>query len=297
MRRLFPAIALSALVFLLATTSINAASTTIVINEVYGGAGCGTVGCSAYNRDFVELKNVSLVNQNIGGWSVQYASDTGTSWAVTVIPANTILRPGDTYLIGLFTSANGITTLPTPNTSGSTNLSSVSGKVALVNNSTPLTGACPSGLTVIDFVGYGGIANCNGAGFDTADAPPAGTMNSIQRNAAGTDTDLDSSDFVAAAPTPQPALQPTPAGVTISGRVYTSAGQGVAKAVVTIQGGSLTEPQHVRTNGFGYYTFSDLIAGETYVVTVNSKQYVFTTPSRVIQAGDNIEGVDFIAEP
>ena len=35
-------------------------------------------------------------------------------------------------------------------------MSSTSGKVALVNNTTTLTGACPTGAAgIIDFVGYG----------------------------------------------------------------------------------------------------------------------------------------------
>ena len=51
--------------------------------------------------------------------------------------------------------------LPTPDATGAINMSATSGKVALVNNSTILTGSCPSGTGIVDFVGYGGSANCS----------------------------------------------------------------------------------------------------------------------------------------
>lgn len=298
MRKILP-IFVFAMLAAFGASSSYAISTTVVVNEVYGGAGCMTAGCSTYDRDFIELKNISLVNQSIGGWSVQYAADTGTAWQVVTIPANILLRPGDTYLIGLGGNGNGVNVLPAPNLTGSIAVNATDGKIALVNNGTPLTGSCPNFALsgVVDFVGYGGTANCNGTGTDTADAPSPSTTRSIQRNASGSDTDLDSADFATAPPTPQPAQFPTPAAVSVSGRVYTSSGQGVSKAVITIQGGSLTEPKRAITSSFGYYTVTDLVAGETYVVTVGSKQYAFTNPTRVVQAGDNAEGVDFVAEP
>src|SRR6478752_505399 len=46
----------------------------VVINEVYGGG--GNLG-ALYDRDFVELVNVSSAPVNLTGWSVQYTSTTG----------------------------------------------------------------------------------------------------------------------------------------------------------------------------------------------------------------------------
>ena len=55
----------------------QALSTDLVIAEVYGGG--GNTGAS-YTNDFVELHNRSAVAVTLDGWSVQYASASGTSW-------------------------------------------------------------------------------------------------------------------------------------------------------------------------------------------------------------------------
>jgi len=92
-------------------------------------------------------------------------------------------------------------------------------------------------------------------------------------------------------------LQSTAAGVSLSGRVATSEGAGIRNARVTISGNSLPEARVTTTGSFGYFSFDDLRAGETYVVTVNSQRYTFTTPSRVITLVDNLTEVDFTADP
>ena len=74
------ALALAAGVVSTASTSAQAAPSIgapVVINEVYGGGGNSG---ATYNRDFVELANVSAAPVDLTAWSVQYASSTGTSW-------------------------------------------------------------------------------------------------------------------------------------------------------------------------------------------------------------------------
>jgi hypothetical protein len=273
-------------------------STTVVINEVYGGAGCGTAGCSTYQNDFIEIKNISAGFVNISGWSVQYTSATGSAWQVTTIPAGTVLRAGDTYLIAEAFGANGVNPLPTPNATGTIAMSATTGKVALVNNAVALSGTCPTGGTVVDFVGYGTTANCNGSGTNNTltNAPAPSTTTSDQRNVAGTDTDLDNVDFTAAAPTPQPSLQPTASSVTLDGKVTTSEGRAIPRVTVTLVGGS-GEVQTFITSGFGYYTFEGLRSGETYTISVESKSYRFNPSSRTITAMDSVHDLDFTAEP
>lgn len=56
-----------------------AVSPTVVISQVYGGAGCGTAGCSTYKNDYIELFNRSASPVSLNGWSVQYAAATGTT--------------------------------------------------------------------------------------------------------------------------------------------------------------------------------------------------------------------------
>jgi CSLREA domain-containing protein len=89
----------------------------------------------------------------------------------------------------------------------------------------------------------------------------------------------------------------TSATAFISGRVTTADGQGIRNARVVVTGNSLANPRVVSTGSFGYFTFEGLASDETYVVTVDSKRYTFSTPSRVITLVDNVVDADFVAEP
>ncbi|MGC2235788.1 MAG: lamin tail domain-containing protein [Pyrinomonadaceae bacterium] len=284
-------------------------SSTVVINEVYGGAGCGTAGCSTYQNDFIELKNISAGLVNIGGWSVQYAAATGTAWQVTTIPAGTVLRPGDTFLIAESFGANGVNPLPAPNVTGTIAMSATAAKVALVNTNTALTGACPTGnASIVDFASYGATANCAEDPSGTASgssillaaagnsAPAPSTTTSIARNGAGLDTDNNDSDFATGAPSPQQAIFPTAANASIGGRVLSSDGLGISKVTVTLVDGSGTARTSL-TNGFGYYSFDSLGTGQTYTLSVRNKRYTFNPSTRVVSLEDNIGDADFTAEP
>ncbi len=92
-------------------------------------------------------------------------------------------------------------------------------------------------------------------------------------------------------------LASTAAGASISGRVLTADGLGIRNAKVVVTGNSLIESLVVTTGSFGYFSFDGLATGETYVVTVNSQRYTFSTPSRVISLVDNVTDTDFVADP
>ena len=273
-------------------------STTVVINEVYGGAGCGTAGCSTYQNDFIELKNISAGNINISGWSVQYTSATGSAWQVTPIPAGTALRPGDTYLIAQSFGANGVNPLPTPNASGTIAMSATAAKIALVSNSVALSGTCPfPSANIVDFIGYGATANCNDGQTNNSatNAPAPSTTTSDQRSAAGTDTDVNSTDFTALAPTPQAALQPTAGGTVVGGRVITSGGRGIGNVRVTLAD-QTGQVRTALTSPFGYYQFTDISTGETYTISVSSKGYSFDQPTRITTVNDAVDDLNFISD-
>jgi hypothetical protein len=89
----------------------------------------------------------------------------------------------------------------------------------------------------------------------------------------------------------------TAAHASISGRVLTADGRGIRSATVVISGNALERPITVTTGSFGYFTFDGLATGETYVITVNSRRYTFSTPTRVISLVDNIADADFTADP
>lgn len=87
---------------------------------------------------------------------------------------------------------------------------------------------------------------------------------------------------------------PTAAAASVKGRVLTSGGRGIYRAVVTVT--DLTgQTQTVRTNPFGYYRFNDLTVGETYNFTVSHKRYRFDP--QVLNLGEDLSDFNLIALP
>lgn len=179
----------------------GAARGQVVISEVYGGGGNSG---ATYRNDYVELFNRGSSSVAIGGWSVQYASATGTTWSTVVIPAGAMLGSGQYYLVQLASGGATGALLPTANATGTINMSGVSGKVALCNSSAALSGACPASAAIKDFVGYGS-ANC----AEGTTAPTLTNTTAAQRDGGGCeDTGSNSANFSAAAPTPRNMASP-----------------------------------------------------------------------------------------
>ncbi len=170
----------------------------IVISQIYGGG--GNSGAS-YHNDYVELYNRGTSVVDIGGWSLQYASASGSGWGFNRQPLGGTIAPGQYYLVALASSGSDGAALPPANVSGLMNLSGTSGKMALVDNFDPLAGNCPTNDPhLMDFVGYGSADCREGA---TA-APTASTTTALLRAGGGsTDTDRNGSDFVTGSPTPR----------------------------------------------------------------------------------------------
>jgi len=180
--------------------SVQAAPGVIVISQVYGGG--GNTGAT-YTNDFIELFNAGGAPVDITGWSVQYASATGTTWLVTALTGT--IQPGHYYLIQEAAGSGGTMPLPTPDATGSIAMSGTNGKVALVVNDTALTGSCPAG--VVDFVGYGGTANC----YEGSGPTPtlSNTTAALRNNNGCTDTNNNAADFSVSAPTPRNSAAPS----------------------------------------------------------------------------------------
>ncbi len=181
--------------------SVEGISSTIVISQIYGGG--GNAGAT-YTNDFIELFNRGASAVSVAGWTVQYASATGTTWQTTALSGS--IPPGGYYLVQEAQGAGGTTPLPTPDATGSIPMSATAGKVALVNTTTALSGSCPTGASIIDFVGFGSTANCS-------EGSPTATLSNTTaalRNMNGcTDTDSNSSDFTTGAPAPRNSASPT----------------------------------------------------------------------------------------
>jgi hypothetical protein len=195
-----------ALVLALAGLGGAPALAQVRLSQIYGGGG----GSGApWANDFVELHNAG-VPQSLAGWSVQYASAAGATWQVTPLPS-VVLGTGEHLLVRM---AQGnvlvppqVLTLPPADATGNISLSSSDGKVALVNTTTALGGATPTGPTLVDFVGYGIAANWNesGAPFDAgANAPSPSNSTSIVRAGCGaSDSDDNAQDWLVTIPQPR----------------------------------------------------------------------------------------------
>ncbi|MBL7726824.1 MAG: lamin tail domain-containing protein, partial [Dinghuibacter sp.] len=189
------------LALVLTVLGFGQTGTNVVISQVYGGGGNSG---SVYTHDFIELFNPTASPISINGWSVQYTSATGSgTWQVTNL-TNFTLQPGQYYLIQQAQGSGGTTALPAPNATGAIAMSGTAGKVALVNNTTALTGACPAGL--IDLVGFGVTANC----FEgTGATPPPSNTNSIMRALNGCkDANDNNADFAAVTAAPRNSSSP-----------------------------------------------------------------------------------------
>jgi uncharacterized protein len=173
----------------------NGPSSSIVISQVYGGGGNSG---AAYTNDFVELFNRGSSAVSVDGWSVQYASAAGTSWAAT--PLSGTILPGRYYLVQESAGSGVATPLPTPDASASIAMSATNGKVALANTSSSLTGGCPTVSSVVDFVGFGTTASCS----ETGPTPTLSNTTAANRNGNGcAETDNNAADFTVDAPTPR----------------------------------------------------------------------------------------------
>ena len=190
----------------------------VLISQIYGA---GENSSATYRQDYVELYNRSASPVSLAGWSVQYASSAGTTWAVTSLTGS--IAPGKYYLIGLASGTSGAA-IPTPDASGTNAMSATNGKVALVNFTTRLSGSSPVGTVGLqDFVGFG-TANA----YEGVAAPAPSTTTAIFRVGAGaTDTGNNSADFAAATPNPRnsgagPAVTPViTSATTATGTVGT----------------------------------------------------------------------------
>ena len=173
----------------------------VVISQIYGGG--GNTGAT-YKSDFVELHNRGDTPASLSGWSVQYASAAGSTWLVTNLKGT--IAPGAYYLVQGASGNNGVA-LPAADAVGMTNMSATAGKVALVKATAALTGGCPSGASIVDFVGFGTTATC----AEGSDPGPSGSSNtqSIQRaGGACVDTNDNKTDFTAGAVAPRNTSSP-----------------------------------------------------------------------------------------
>jgi uncharacterized protein len=262
----------------------QAASTTLVVSEVYGGGGNGG---APLTNDFVELQNLAASATSLTGYSVQYTSSAGTAaWQVTTLSGS---APASGHF--LVQEAAGTTPSgdnPTPDATGSISMAAGSGTIALVHSTTALTcktaADCAADPSVVDLVGYGTAVIHEGA----AAAPLLTNTTSAQRAASGADTDNNGSDFTAAAPTP-----------TNSGTGGGGDGEPGPLRIHDIQGSSWISPQVGNTvsNVPGIVTALRTGSSKGYWIqdpnpdsdpATSEGVFVFTSSAPTVNVGDSV---------
>ena len=241
------------------------ASASVVISQIYGAGGnSGAV----INADFIELYNRGSVPVSLKGWSLQYASATGTGLfgasGFTALPDVT-LGPGRYFLVREASGSVGAP-LPAPFYSFGSPIvmGAENGKVALVRTSQPL--GCNGSTTpctpaqqanIIDLVGYGTANFYEGSGA----APSASTTDAVVRRAGGlTDTNDNATDFVRGAPAPRNTGNVLALSLNDVTIVEEDSGTSVATFTIGLNGNALTTVTFTAATLDGTAT-----AGEDYV--------------------------------
>lgn len=171
----------------------------VVISQVYGGGGNSG---ATFTHDFVELLNRGSAAVSLAGWSLQYASATGSSWSVA--PLSGTIQPGSYFLVQMAKGTGGTTALPTPDASGGLTLAAGAGKISLFSTTSMATGTCPT-TALVDAVSFGTSTNCDGSKTTPA---LSNTTAAFRADGGCQYTNDQSVDFTTGAPAPRNSSSP-----------------------------------------------------------------------------------------
>jgi len=164
-------------------------------------------------------------------------------------------------------------------------------RLEFFSNPTPDSSDHGEGRTFIGSANVTTDGSCNGSFGPLVLSRPGGhytvTSTATRLDAVGTPT--QTSEF-----SENVTLFPTATTVSISGRVISQKGGGLAQATLTLTD-SEGNVRRAVTNTFGYYKFDDVEAGATYILAVDLTKYRFNDSPRVIMADDELTNVDFVA--
>ena len=187
------------------------------IAQVYASGGAAG---ALYARDFVELYN-SGAAQDLSGWSLQYASASGSTWNSAALPA-LVLAPGERLLVR-FSGDFALGTGQAPDVAAfdadhPAALAPAGGKLALCASTAPLTGAQPTSATIVDFLGWGS-ANWREPFVGGSSLNNAPALNSavalLRAECGGRDVESNALDFQLALPRPRGRTSNSSSGIDV----------------------------------------------------------------------------------
>ena len=274
--------------------------TTVKISQVYGGGGNSG---ATYTNDFIELFNEGTTPVSLDGWSVQATAATGTSWTQNgpPTPLSGTIQPGHYYLIQESAGTGGTTGLPAPDATGTLTLSATNAKIALVASTSPLTGGCPVGVNIVDFIGYG-TATCS----ETSPTPPlTNTTAAIRKGNGCIDTDNNANDFfVRGGPIPRNSSSPAnscggdPTQISAVGSANPNALEPAANTLLTVAVTPATMPPSsgisvtadlTSIGGVASQGFSDT-GGNTFSFEANIGAFTTTGVKNIVATISDAQG-------
>jgi trimeric autotransporter adhesin len=228
-------------------------------NSVFiGGAVAGLSNSESYNWSIpstTTVQNNIFVNARTGGTGKHYAYRTNTTLANLTSDFNDIYVTGGT---GNVFGNNGtadvadLVTWRLPATVGTgKDASSVSADPLFVSTSN--LHLSPSSTALVDK----GTPVSVLVDFDGQVRSVVGLVGGIP--------DIGADEYVA----------PTAASASVRGRLVSAFGRNLANAGVSITNTSTGETRYTRSNQLGFFNFPDLQTGIVYVVSVQSKRFVF----------------------
>jgi hypothetical protein len=271
-------------------------SNNIVSNNADGGGGVSNIGTTLLTNATVSGNTASGpgggVRNASGTLSVRNTIVAGNTADTDPDVAGTLNSLGNN-LIGISAGSNGVT--------NNVNGDKVGTSGAPIN---PLLGALQSNGGQTDtralLSGSPAIDAGNNCVVDLTcpSANPPQALTTDQRGAGfprSVDGDGNGTAIVDIGAFESPTMITTAAGVVVSGRILTAAGRGIrnVRVTVTFPNG---EKRETLSSVFGYYRFNDIPAGETYVITVSGKRYVFVENTRVRNISEDALDIDFIAD-
>jgi 5'-nucleotidase len=184
---------------MLSPADANPSGTGLVISEVYGAGGnSGAVE----NADYLELYNPTGAAVSVADDYVHYRSAAGGSGGAPFRLTGSVPAGGH-YLVQMGAAGTNGSPLPTPDAGpAGFNMAAAGGQVYLLDSPTPITTTGDQSTTphVLDMVG----ATSQATSFETAFTNQgASATSSLNRSAAGGDTNNNANDFSLAAPSPQ----------------------------------------------------------------------------------------------
>ena len=276
------------------SANLGIVNSTISGNTANGAGGGLHLSVNTTSTSRINLSNVTITNNTArdGGGIFRFADD--LNFGNTIVAGNTATRTGPEifYNTGtgtvtsqgynLFGDSAGDSTNTGPNaiTYQPTDIQDVNPMLgALQNNGgTMPTHALLANSPAID------KGNSFGSTTDQRGlSRPVDNLNIA--NATGG----DGSDIGAF----EAQLAPTAASVSIGGRALTTNGRGIRNVIIR-----LTDVNGIvrtaTTTSFGYYRFADVAAGETYIITATGKRFMFSQPSRILNATGDVDDINFI---